>query len=160
MTMTRLLLRLSSLAAVLVAVGCSAAPSTPPGEPKKDDPKTYSTPKAPDFTVTAVDLAKEFDADKAAADKRYKGKLLQVEGEVREVLPASGGKTPVLLAGTPKAADGGPGRNIQALFDEKTAGLGGVTPGKKITVTGKCQGDVGFVTLIDCRLGDGARADK
>jgi hypothetical protein len=158
--MTRWSLCLTSVVAVLVAVGCGSTPTTAPGEPNKDGPKTYSTPRPPDVTLTAVDLAKDFEADKDAADKRYKGKLLQVTGEVREVLPASGGKTPVLLAGTPRAADGGPGRNIQALFDEKTAGLGGVTPGKKITVTGKCQGDVGFVTLIDCRLGDGAKADK
>jgi len=138
--MARFLLRLSSLAAVFAAVGCSANVSTPPG----------GTSQKPDFTLTAVDIAKEFETDKAAANK-YKDKLVEIDGVVNFLTPRPS-DTVVTLFGY-KADPMKPNeRFIMAVFDkpevEKVLAL---AKGQKLKLRGKVQGDfAGHVSVIEC----------
>lgn len=56
---------------------------------KKQNKEEKQTDKVikPDFSVTATDLGAEFEADRGKADKKYKGKIVEVTGEVFTVKP-------------------------------------------------------------------------
>src|SRR5262249_16466277 len=55
---------------------------TPKTQPPKEQPKTETPLAKSDFTVKAEDFVTEFDKDPDAADAKYKGKVIAVEGAV------------------------------------------------------------------------------
>src|SRR5437016_887279 len=63
------------MAALVFALGCGS--STTPGPWPSGDPATKD--RKPEFKLTAVDLAKEYATDTAAADKKYKDKVVEVD---------------------------------------------------------------------------------
>jgi hypothetical protein len=72
-------IRVAGLSFVLVvAVGCGGSPST---DPSTDKPKPGAS-TTPDFKLAALDLAKEYESDKDAAEKKYKDKIVEVDGVV------------------------------------------------------------------------------
>jgi hypothetical protein len=153
MIMTRFLLRLSSLAAVLVAVGCGATVSTPPGESDKDGPKTHSTPKAPDYTMTAADIAKEFEMDKATAAKKYQDKIVELDGVVNFITDRKLDAV-VTLFGY-KADPMKPNeRFVMAVFDKpENSKVLELVKGQKLKFRGKGPGEfAGFVSVNGCTV--------
>jgi hypothetical protein len=62
-------------AAVAPAAAAPSAPTAP----------AAPTAKAPDVTVDAIKLWRDYDANEVAADGAYKGKLLQVTGTVASI---------------------------------------------------------------------------
>src|SRR5262245_64106738 len=74
--------RQSKCGALLLAALLAGAAGCPSGNPPGGGTGTSTGTPAPDFTVKAVDLCKEYHADPAAADAKYKGKWLLVEGPV------------------------------------------------------------------------------
>ncbi len=73
--------RLMRCGAVVLAALLAGCPS---GQPGGTGSGSGAGSPAPDFTVKAVDLCKEYHADAKAADAKYKGKWLLVEGEVND----------------------------------------------------------------------------
>src|SRR5437762_932342 len=94
MTVTRMFLRLKFLMVVLFAIGCGSTPTTTGSDPKKD----LAAPKQ-DLSVIAEEIAKEFNDDKSAAEKKFHGKVLAVEGVVEEVTTRLDGQCSVRLRG-------------------------------------------------------------
>jgi hypothetical protein len=64
--------------------GPRSAPKTREGT-KKGEPAAQTKPAGPPIPVTAETLTKDFRTDKAAAEAKYGGKLLEVTGKVHDV---------------------------------------------------------------------------
>src|SRR5262245_16618299 len=105
------ILGITLLSATLAGCSSNAKPTAADGGPKAggpkaDDPKADSSRKTrPTETVTvnAVDLAKEYEADKKAAEKKYADKLIDVTGVVLSANSDNGGDIPqVVLQGVPQ----------------------------------------------------------
>jgi hypothetical protein len=86
--------------------------------------------------ITAVELAKQYSGNRAGADATYKGKVLEITGEVFTV--EKPGLYPVVQL---KTAD--PLRQIACNFekDQSTPALA-LTPGKNVTIRGKFEGEL------------------
>lgn len=106
-----------------------------------------------DFTLSAGDLLKEYLADRAAADKKYKGKMLAVSGTVDIVLTASG------KAGGPHFSFHNPSPNpdaVECVF-AKADDLKPFKTRQPARVIGRCdgvvQGNSGAVLVVlrDCK---------
>jgi|GEM_PF-1425081 len=100
------------------------------------------------ITITAVALDEEYDSNEIAADKKYKGKTLEVTGKVQRITrDDKPDKVTVELTGTPDST-------VDCHFDRDQQGnLGDVAVGQQVTIRGKCRGKVrSFVTLETCSI--------
>src|SRR5262249_40636627 len=102
----------------------------------------------PATKVTANELAKAYGENVVAADGKYKGKTLEVSGDVLRVVRSKPGKVTVELD-----AEEGDGL-IRCDFPAKESQtLGAVKAGLKVVIRGRCAGNVDeFVTLDGCSL--------
>ena len=112
--------RLLAIAVVvlLVAAGCGGNPGQKTAESKTGESKAApqeanvrAAPAAklkPDFTLTTAQLKKEFEADAAAADKKYPGKILEVDGPIEDPFfqDISGTRTSLSVPLTRRAKSG------------------------------------------------------
>ena len=116
------------------------------------DKEVSSNPSA--VSVSAPDLFKAFDADKAKADRDYKGKVIEVYGLVQETW-AEGERTMVVLSG-------GKDAEVRCLVSPASEpDLADLKVGRPTMVKGKCRGIVkGDVTLGGCLIVDSLRALK
>src|SRR5262245_51452492 len=109
-------------------------------------PATAADPK-PDFTLTAQEFGKEYQADKKAFEAKYKNKVVEVTGTVWNTRVPRGD---VLLHGN-KMKDAFIGEYVSCTpaekFDEQLRGL---ARGQQVTVRGKTNGD--FPSLGDCEF--------
>jgi hypothetical protein len=109
----------------------------------------------PDFTLKAVDLCKEYEADPAAAEAKYRGKWLLVEGEVNPngVRPGFMMGLSVELGQYKPDADKS-GRSVRAdMASGWEAKAQALSDRQRVKIKGKCQGDAGlWVDLIQCEL--------
>ena len=87
----------SSACLLLAATGCPKKDADPKG--KATDPGVRLPSPAADFTLGAVELAKEYEADPKAADLKYKGKWLVVEGKVSDIELGNADEVTVVLKG-------------------------------------------------------------
>ena len=99
----------------------------------------------PDFTVTAVDLQREYAADKSRANSRYQGRIIEVSGVVRSV--TDGSKIEPLVVFEP----GGEGL-VQATFHPNVATTIPTTvqPGQSLLLWCESGGSFGNVLLKHC----------
>lgn len=113
----------------------------PPGGPPA------GPPAGPPIEVSAVELSKAYKADRAAADAKYKGKRLRVEGVANHFI-GDGPRVLVTLIGSEYLHDihcsvGPPG--VDDVLD--------VASGENLTVEGRCEGvQNDSVTLADGRF--------
>jgi hypothetical protein len=139
--MTRFVSCAVLLALTLTLLGC-----------QKTKPPAPAAPAAPAVTVKAGDLLKEFGSNAAAADTKYKDKIIQVSGKAGPVqkLPLVGY---ILTVYGEDSGDGGMS-GIQAFMAESaTADVAKVKEGEAVTVQGKCDGGaVGQVKLSQCTV--------
>jgi hypothetical protein len=107
-----------------------------------EEPKPLRSPEY----VTAQQLADGYTANEIAADQRWKGKPVCVEGIVEEVGTA--------LFGYPYVVLGGGSRKVQCVFDETSlAALATLNKGTTIAVYGKCGGlTLGLVVVTEAQL--------
>jgi hypothetical protein len=100
--------------------------------------------RAPSYTLTADQLFSEYKADEAAADNKYKGKVVLISGPIRMI-----GK----LMGTAYIVIGGHGflDGVQCMFGE-SAGVGSLSKDSQVTVKGEVGGKKGNVLLRNCTL--------
>lgn len=144
---------------ILAAYGCSSGdPAPKTGSTPKAIPAATPAPASSDpvaFTVTALELAKAYDADKEAYAAKYAGKRIELSGQIITQRPAGPGMIELLLEGDPIAKDAlarmvvvGP-RKVEC---EKYQGLKALAKGQTVTVRGEVPkfgvmvGDCEFVS--------------
>ncbi|MCO6465032.1 MAG: hypothetical protein J5I53_00295 [Bradyrhizobiaceae bacterium] len=98
----------------------------------------------PTIKVSAVDYYQEYDANEVAADERYKGKTLEITGEVTGVEKTMG-TVYVNLRGDELI-----GWVHCALEDE--SGASKISKGQNVTLVGKGAGKMGFARVEDCKI--------
>jgi hypothetical protein len=100
--------------------------------------------------VTAQQLFGAYAANKAASDKLYKGKLLEVTGVIDDV-----GTDPLLNNAPECVLSGGlmnQARGVDCTFDDKYASeVAALKPGQTTSVLGICDGFAVNVVLLHCQ---------
>jgi hypothetical protein len=140
--------------AALLAAGCTRDPA-PAGIASAGGEKTEVPSTEPAFTLTSDQLARDYEVDRAAADGKYKGRWLVVEGSLEDFDLFSSGRVLARLTGS-----GGDARKLSApgirceFVPKATARLTDLTKGQKLMCKGKCAGAAGgnFVDLAECEL--------
>jgi hypothetical protein len=99
-----------------------------------------------DYTLTAVELDREFNQNKFAAESKYKGKVVEVSGTVERV------GDDVKKYRLTLELTGFDGMTVDCDFSTtKKSELAALKPGTAVTVRGKCIGTRDdYVTLEDC----------
>jgi hypothetical protein len=129
------------LALTLTLLGC-----------QKTKPPAPAAPAAPAATVKAGDLLKEYDSNAAAADLKYKDKIIQVSGKAGPVkkLPLIG--YTVIVYGE-EGGDMGASHVLATMAESATPDVAQLKEGQAITVQGKCDiGTLGQVKMSNCTI--------
>jgi hypothetical protein len=108
--------------------------------------------KARTVAVKAADLLQEFKTDPAAADRKYKGKCLEISGVVERTSMDGDGVPFIIL----HAGDEQSQLKIECFFDDELgqddARVQRLTKGQAITVRGEYNGRVSHVQIRGCVL--------
>ncbi len=118
-------------------------PAPPKPKPKGED----LTDVKPDFTLTAEAFQKEYSDDKVAAEKKYKGKVIELSGEVHTI-GRLGGDTPYIGLKAGKELLGVP----CATADQQPWGT--AVPGQVVKLKGRWPKDAYGVALTQCVFTD------
>ncbi|MEN7550938.1 hypothetical protein AAG747_23660 [Rapidithrix thailandica] len=95
------------------------------------------------YTVKAMDWIEEYTADENAANQKYLGNVIEVEGEIQEVQME---KTPMLIL------TGNGMNSVQCVFPEGYSFDPEVKPEASITVKGMCNGMLLDIILTECMI--------
>ncbi len=99
-----------------------------------------------EMTLSAADLYAAFEADETAANARYLGKILAVEGQVREANTLPDGTVKLVL-------DTGKDFGVLCEFDPNTPHKRTrFEPGERLTLKGECAGLNFDVLLSRCAV--------
>lgn len=113
-------------------------------EPRPKPPPTEDISKvAPAFKLTAEDFHKEYEADKNAAAQKYKGKVIELSGEVQTVKRIDADRSMLLLK-VEKSFFG-----VQCVTTEEQP-WAKVAPGQQIKIKGKWPEFSAGAAIIDC----------
>lgn len=108
--------------------------------------------KARTVVLPAAQLLQEFRDDPAAADRRYKGKYLQVSGVMERTGNGKYDSTFLIL----HAGDEAVTVKVECFFDDadeiEEAAVGRLEKGQNVTVRGEYDGRVSHVQLRECAL--------
>ena len=97
------------------------------------------------ITVSPATLLAEYKADQAAADRKYKGKWLRLEGSVGNVEKDRTGAYYVTF----RSDEGSPKARVRYFFlPQLESSVVLLTRGKEITAIGKCTGKSGGNVLV------------
>jgi hypothetical protein len=123
-------------------------------EQMEEDAAEVARARAQAIAVTAGPLAEEFRTNRDAANLKYIGNYVRVQGVVDEVSVDEDGSPVVYLQGS----KGPPAVRIACLFDgddDKMARRAQrLLKGRPVTILGQCNGQDGDVKLNDCELVD------
>ena len=97
----------------------------------------------PTVTISASKLYKEYNENEIAADEKYKGKIIEVTGVIRDIGNDIMDNAYITLVGNEYFGD------IQCYFNEKSV-VAKLSKGKKITVIGSCSGLMINVQINNC----------
>ena len=97
----------------------------------------------PSVTISASKLYKEYNENEIAADEKYKGKIIEVTGLIRDIGNDIMDNAYITLVGNEYFGD------IQCYFNEKSV-VAKLSKGKKITVIGSCSGLMINVQINNC----------
>ncbi|MHC5079772.1 MAG: OB-fold protein, partial [Planctomycetota bacterium] len=101
----------------------------------------------PALTVSAAQLFKDYEENEVAADEKYKGKILQVSGEVSDIGKDIMDKMYVNLKTENMFM------HVQCYFSDKHKDkLKTMKKGQQVTIKGKCDGKLMGVNLRGCLL--------
>jgi hypothetical protein len=135
------------LLAQVLGAGCSESPST------AKTAATVAATRVVECSLTAEALAREYQADAGAADARYKGKWLAVDGLVEDIDLLAAGLTSVRIRGLPSDPDRKlSGRSLRCEFVAAALPeVSRIPRGQRLTFQGHCRGDHGgFVDFVEC----------
>ena len=99
----------------------------------------------PSVTISASKLYKEYNENEIAADEKYKGKIIEVTGVIRDIGNDIMNNAYVTLAGDEYFGD------IQCYFNKKSV-VAKLSKGKRITIIGSCSGLLMNVQMDNCIL--------
>ena len=97
----------------------------------------------PSVIITASKLYKEYNANEIAADEKYKGKIIEITGVIRDIGNDIMDNAYITLVGDEYFGD------IQCYFNEKSV-VAKLSKGKRITVIGSCSGLMINVQINNC----------
>jgi hypothetical protein len=138
---------------LLLAVAFASCASSPSASSSSS--LTPSTAAKVAARITARTLYVAFTADKASANKLYKGKLLEVTGAVSRVDtdPILNAPEVMLIAG---GSTQGPG--VDCILEPQYARqVSALRQGQTVAVQGTCDGYAVNVLLLHCQLVSGTR---
>jgi hypothetical protein len=114
------------------------------GGPNFESPEPLTEPS---IVVTAPMLVSEYEANEIAADRKYKGRILQVSGTVDSIAKDILDTMYVTLDSGQEFGI----TSVQCFFDESAASsLSQLSKGLTITVVCHCDGKFGNVLLKSC----------
>jgi hypothetical protein len=154
-SVSRLVLSMALLVSAMLAVGYS---KDPPGPQKKGGSGETGKDKASekvDFTLTSEQIAKDYETDSAAANKKYTGKWVEVEGPVEHVLVLPGGDVNIMLVGFKADPNKFVGHNVRGIPPaQEREKLKGLVPGQKVKLRGKVDGETAgaYIELVPCAI--------
>jgi len=153
-SVSRLVLGLAFLVSVLLAAGCGKDPPAPVNKNGSGDAGKDKTADKVDFTLTSEQLAKDYETDSAAANKKYTGKWVEVEGPMQFVLVLPGGDVNISLVGFNPDPNKFGGHTVRGIPPaEEREKLKGLVPGQKVKLKGKVdRANAGFIELVPCAL--------
>ena len=108
-----------------------------------DESPKVSPHSKPSEKISAIRLYKEYDANEIAADQKYKGKIIEVTGVIRDIGNDIMNNAYITLAGDEYFGD------IQCYFNEKSV-VAKLSKGKRITIIGSCSGLLMNVQMDNC----------
>jgi len=107
-------------------------------------PRESAAYKTAAVTLSAMALYKQYEANENAANKKYLGKVIAVQGSVSTISQQNGLAVLSLTTGNPAGAI-----NCQLFLNDK---ISAVKVGDAVTIKGKCTGFLMDVNLVDCAL--------
>jgi hypothetical protein len=151
---------LALLWGLLLVPGCGKDRPAPSPEPSSTKPPVAvdKTPKSnagkapveppktdrPAYTVTAIGITEEFAKDRVAAEKKYKDKLIEVEGTVTSVTQNSVRRTADLsLLGSKKPGEALARQVVCEMKKSLVGKVGLLGKGQKVRVKGKLDSESG-----------------
>ncbi len=111
----------------------------------KNEKKTYKTDNDGTIRITAKNLFKEYIENPLAADEKFKGKTLKVEGTVSSIDKGTDGRICVMLE-----TDELIGYIFCYFPDSESKDVAKINRGNYRTIKGKCTGKLLGVSLEDC----------
>ena len=103
----------------------------------------------PDYTLTAIELFNEYSTNEEAANTKFLGKIIQVNGTIREINTEDSIYTIVIL----ETEDVFSGVNC-VLSDRYASKRKDISTGSEATIKGECSGMLIDVVLNNCVLID------
>src|SRR6266545_3005516 len=154
-SVSRLVLGLALLGSAMLAVGCSKDPPPPVNKDGSGDAGKDQTADQVDFTLTSEQLAKDYETDSAAANKKYTGKWVEVEGPVQFVLVLPSDDVNISLVGFKRYPDKFGGHSVRGIPPaEEREKLKGLIPGQKVKLKGKVDRETAgeYIELVPCAI--------
>jgi hypothetical protein len=128
---------------LLVVVACTRSKRTA----SSNTAESGSTQSSSSDEMTADALFDEYQKDKEAADRKYKGKLLTITGTVDSVKVGVSGNPYVTMKTSNLIL------RVQFLFKKKDeSALSRLRKGDQATIRGRLSGRIGNVLLEDCEV--------
>jgi hypothetical protein len=111
--------------------------------------RTAGTTSTPQVTaVSPSQLIRDYKANEVAADQKYKGKRLAIEGSIQDLGKDILGNIYITISGS-----GNSFRNVQCLFADRDADqIAQLRKGQKVKIEGTCDGLMMNVILRKCEL--------
>lgn len=101
--------------------------------------------KASDFTITALDLYTQYETNETNADQQYLDKVLEVSGNVAEILENTDSQLTLLLGEADQLS------GVSCTIDKLNSPFADeIQVNDYIILRGRCTGKLMDVVLIDC----------
>ncbi len=121
------------------------AGDAPASAQAKGTSPTPGTP--PDCVLDAQQLLDQYKGNEVGADEQFKGKLLEITGQVEQIKKDMAGNAYLLFVNYERFGV----RRVQCYFDKQhMKQLAKLQPSEKVTVVGRCSGLMMNVQLKDC----------
>jgi len=113
---------------------------------KSSSSSSSGAASGPPINVSADTLFSTYRANEVAADSKYKGKAVIVDGTVQDIAKDFLG-SPYVIIGSSGVLSG-----VQCMFPKSDTSLGRLSKGQRITVRGEVNGKMVNVLLHNCSL--------
>lgn len=131
----------------VVVAACSNLRKRSSDSPTSNARETRASESAAPGQISAEDLFQEFQKDKDAAERKYKGQMVTVTGTIDKVKIGPSGNPYVLMKTSSLVL------RVQFLFDKSNeAALSQLKEGERVTIRGRVFGRIGNVVIDDCEI--------
>jgi hypothetical protein len=117
------------------------------GSEEKEKKKTYKIESDGSIKISAVNLYKEYIDNPVAADEKFKGRMLKVDGTVSLITQETDGRISIMLEG-----DVINGFIFCYFPDSQSGNISRIKKGEYKTIKGRCTGKQVGVVMEDCEL--------